>query len=56
MSSVSQLGQKVCHFFQDNLCQNRRVFLTTLDVCSQKSSGHKAVNFDLNFDFVTENK
>jgi hypothetical protein len=43
MSSVSQVGQKLCHFFKDNMCP--KYFFTTSDVCSQKSNSHKAVKF-----------
>jgi hypothetical protein len=60
MSYVSQLGQKLCHFSKDNFWPKKRVFLTALDVCFQKCSGHKAVKFGrktyLNWDYnLTKN-
>jgi hypothetical protein len=54
MSSVSHLGQKLCHFFWDNLCPQKEFFW----VCCQKCSGHKAVKFGrntyLNCDYISQ--
>jgi hypothetical protein len=40
-------SDEIEQFFQDNLCPKNE-FVDNFDVCSQKSSGHKAVKFDRN--------